>query len=176
MNLSNLAVSLAIGLGVTAPTAFDAELNPFFDMSNVSSAPEVSERDVECLARNIYFEARGESIRGQEAVALVTMNRVLDENYPDTICDVVYQAQTDRRGNPIRDRCQFSWYCDGRSDVIRDQETYETSVEVARRSLSNRLEDFTHGAVNYHADYVRPRWAANVTRTAIIGQHIFYRP
>ena len=105
MNISNLAVSLAVGLGVTAPVAINSELNPSFDLSSVNETPVPfphTERDVQCLARNIYFEARGESIEGQEAVALVTLNRVMDENYPDTVCEVVHQAQRDRRGNPIR--------------------------------------------------------------------------
>jgi spore germination cell wall hydrolase CwlJ-like protein len=163
-------------MGVTAPVAFNSDLNPLYDPS---TTPETSivhtEEDVECLARNIYFEARGESVKGQEAVGLVTLNRTKDDNYPKSVCDVVYQAERDQRGNPIRDRCQFSWYCDGRADVIHDQEVYEESEAVARRVLFDRLEDFTHGAVNYHADYVRPRWASGVVQTAEIGRHIFYR-
>lgn len=175
MNIGNLAMSLAIGVGATAPVAFDSELNPFFGFNLPDNRIEYTERDLRCLARNIYFEARGEPEEGQQAVALVTINRVKNENYPDTICGVVYQAELDRRGNPIRNRCQFSWYCDGRPDVIRDRTAYEEATRIARDALEARVHDFTDGAVFYHANYVYPRWAPQVAETTRIGQHIFYR-
>ena len=107
MNFGNIVMSLDIGIGATAPIAFDSDLNPFFGFNLPDNRIEYTERDVRCLARNIYFEARGGSERGQQAVALVTINRVKDENYPDTVCGAVHQAERDRRGNPIRNRCQF---------------------------------------------------------------------
>lgn len=173
-----MAMSLALGMGMTAPVAFDSDLNPFFTEESSAHTRQIdyTERDVNCLARNIYFEARGESEEGQQAVALVTVNRVLDENYPDTVCEVVYQSQRTRHGTPIRNRCQFSWFCDGMVDRIRDDESYQNSLRIARDVLENRIDDFTHGAVNYHANYVQPSWSSGggVYETAEIGQHIFY--
>lgn len=124
------------------------------------------EREVQCLAENVYHEARGETERGQIAVALVTRNRVA-EGRADSICGVVWEHN--RRG------CQFSWTCDGLSDRIRDQESYLT---IYQRMLSFYLDnpvDFTQGANYYHASYVNPRWARAFTQTAQIGTHIFYR-
>jgi spore germination cell wall hydrolase CwlJ-like protein len=132
--------------------------------------------EVECLARNIYFEARGEAEIGQRAVAWVTLNRVQAERYPDTICGVVYQARRDNAGNPIRHQCQFSWYCDGRSDRIRNQSDWNTALQVAHSVIWQwgRFEDPTQGATMYHADYVDPYWADNYNRTVQIETHIFY--
>jgi len=86
---------------------------------------------LQCLALNIYHEARSESPLGQEAVGLVTMNRVQDKRYPDTVCDVVYQAHVDSKGRPKRNKCQFSWYCDGKSDTIHDMVAFKAIEELS---------------------------------------------
>ena len=123
-----------------------------------------------CLARGIYFEARGESELGQAAVAQVILNRVRNPAYPATICGVVYQNKT------WRNRCQFSFACDGISDRIRSQHSWKTAQRVAA-SVSDGttwLED-VGDSTHYHANYVRPRWARTMKKTDRIGRHIFYR-
>lgn len=130
-----------------------------------------------CLALNIYHEARSDSRLGQRAVGYVTLNRVHDSRYPDTVCDVVYQAHLDSNGNPRRNQCQFSWYCDGKSDTPQNQRKWEQIQQIAHQILNNygKREDFTEGAVMYHASYVNPYWASSYTRTVRIDTHIFYK-
>ena len=128
----------------------------------------------ECLAMNIYHEARGEPIEGQIAVAQVTVNRANHSYFPDSVCEVVHQARYDGRGNPIRHQCQFSWYCDGRSDRIQDQEAYSVALNIADWVLRGEEDDPTNGAVFYHAEWVNPSWASKVDEETQIGIHIFY--
>lgn len=127
-------------------------------------------RQRRCLATAIYFEARGEPVRGQLAVAQVVMNRVRSSLYPDTVCGVVYQGQLRRTG------CQFSFTCDGIADVPRDKAKWIESNELARRMTDGEtwLKDIGH-ATNYHANYVKPRWRREMTRIKQLGRHIFYR-
>ena len=89
------------------------------------------QKQIECLATNIYHEARSESTIGKIAVAWVTVNRVNTERYPDTICGVVYDAVLDSKGNPKRHQCQFSWYCDGKSDDIKNKDAWYEAVQIA---------------------------------------------
>lgn len=130
-----------------------------------------------CLATAIYFEARGEPTAGQVAVANVIVNRKNDRRYPDTICGVVKQAQTYRWAPhvPIRNRCQFSFYCDGQPEVVRDQKAYDKAMSIANRVLSGDLPDLTDGATHYHATHVYPDWAETKTETVRVNNHIFYR-
>lgn len=138
-------------------------------------------RELDCLARNIYWEARSEPYHGMVAVAQVTLNRVAHNNFPDDICDVVYQGPTRASWKdksvyyPVKHRCQFSWYCDGKSDRIPsvNQTIFDRCYEVARQVLieGKRLPDLKH-AVFYHADYVSPGW--RYPKLAKIGTHIFY--
>jgi len=131
----------------------------------------------DCLAMNIYHEARSESRLSQKAVAMVTLNRVESERYPNTVCDVIYQSHHDSRGNPIRNKCQFSWYCDGKSDKPKDKDTY-AEIETLANELLLRYpyyEDFTEGSTMYHANYVVPYWAKNYSRVVQIDSHIFYK-
>ena len=140
-------------------------------------------KEIDCLATNIYFEARNQGIAGQVAVGAVTLNRVWDDRFPNTICEVVYQAQLSRwwletKGKevPLRNRCQFSWYCDGKPDTIEDEETYGSIFRLAELMVnSNSIIDITEGATHYHADYVAPSWASSKTKTTEIEDHIFYR-
>ena len=128
-----------------------------------------------CLALNIFWEARGEpDVFAMAAPAHVVLNRVKDNRYPNDICAVVKQSKT-YRGNPIRNQCQFSWYCDGLSDQPLNKPAFEFSMLIARLVLEGRIEDVTHGATHYHADYVQPDWKIYKTFTAKIGSHLFYR-
>ena len=131
----------------------------------------------ECLAQNIYHEARGETIAGQVAVAWVTLNRMESNRFPNTICDVVYQARTDSNGNPLRHQCQFSWYCDGRSDRIRNQREWEDVqliTDVVLLDWARAKDSPVSNATFYHADYVEPYWASAFTEVAVVDSHIFY--
>ena len=145
--------------------------------SNVVYNTGFTEEEVTWLTKNVYFEARNQGIAGQLAVAMVTINRVLDPRFPNTIEEVVTQAYTYRNGFPIRHKCQFSWYCDGKSDKIRDWESYNDIRRLVVTYLQNRdiIFDVTEGAVFYHADYVNPSWAKVKEKTIEIEDHIFYR-
>ena len=139
---------------------------------------------VNCLADNIYWEARNQPTKGMIAVALVTRNRVLDDRYPDTYCAVVEQGPTrpswkdPSKYYPIRKRCQFSWFCDGKSDKVPefDLDVYELAMIIAFKVMHGQaMNDFTEGATHYHATYVNPEWAESKTKTIRIKDHIFYR-
>ncbi len=139
-------------------------------------------RELECLARNIYWEARSESERGQRAVAWVTLNRVAHPQYPKTVCGVVSQARVDRQGRPLRNQCQFSWYCDGLSDEPRDRGAWARAVHIAgevkaKFSRGEHQKDPTRGAVFYHATWLesRPSWAEVQKPTVQLGSHQFYK-
>lgn len=136
----------------------------------------VSSSDFECLTQNVYFEARGESSLGQRAVAWVTINRVFSNRFPNTICEVVKQANLDSNGQPRRHQCQFSWYCDGKSDVYSDQEAFEAAQFMAREVLQNYFDrpDPTEGSLYFHADFVSPSWRRDFNRVVQIDKHIFY--
>ena len=123
-----------------------------------------------CLALNIYFEARGESELGQKAVGHVVMNRVVNTKFPDSVCKVVRQGG-DRKLN----RCQFSWWCDGRSDIPTNLASWHQSIRVAREIYFGKSSDPTQGALWYHAEYAHPYWKKAFLRGPKIGKHIFYR-
>ena len=130
-----------------------------------------------CLALNIYHEARDQPFIGQVAVAPVVMNRVHDDRYPDDVCEVVTQGPTYswKPDFPVRHRCQFSWYCDGKSDRTPDQTAWEQALTIAQGVHTGNLDDFVEGATHYHATYVLPEWAETKTPVVQIGGHIFYR-
>ena len=173
----------AIGIGTAALPSDASEPTPILDM------PDPTE--VMCLAENMYHEAKNQGTAGWSAVASVTFNRIRDSRFPNTVCEVVKQGPTreswktrlldipdeERKYYPIRHRCQFSWYCDGKSDEIKDVKTYKKILDFAGVILHNNIRfiDITDGATHYHADYVKPDWAKTKTRTTEIGDHIFYR-
>ena len=132
--------------------------------------------ELQCLATNIYHEARSEGLTGQRAVAWATMNRVSSDAYPDTVCEVVHQAKLTDDGTPIKNKCHFSWYCDGKSDKIENETAWNESVAIAEEVMYNYgIEtDPTNGAIMYHAAYVEPYWASSYEKTARIDTHIFY--
>ena len=131
-----------------------------------------------CLALNTYHEAKNQSMIGQVATAQVVMNRVADSRYPNSVCEVVKQGPKYKGSDvPVRHKCQFSWFCDGKSDEPRrDSKEWRRAQEYARIVLSGRIVlDVTEGATHYHATYVKPSWAKTKTRTTRIEKHIFYR-
>lgn len=123
----------------------------------------------ECLTEALYFEARGETVEGQYAVAEVILNRVDHGNYPDTVCGVVNQGT----GRPFA--CQFTYTCDGNPENISDPAAWNRLGNIARIMIDGAPRDLTAGATHYHADRVNPRWASLFSRTAEIGVHLFYR-
>jgi spore germination cell wall hydrolase CwlJ-like protein len=133
------------------------------------------EDQINALALNMYHEARGEGLEAMQLVGEVTLNRVDNEHFPDKICDVVYQARLDRNGNPIRHKCQFSWYCDGRSDKPHDKELWEASLEIATGLVDGTLTLIGIDATHYHTTTVNPSWADRYTMIGRYGSHIFYQ-
>ena len=133
--------------------------------------------ELACMATAIYFEARGEPMVGQVAVAQVIMSRVYDERYPNTICEVVKQGYyySWNPEIPIPDKCQFSFWCDGKPEKIKDEDAYFWATEVAQAVMVGTLYDTTQGATHYHAYYVQPSWSKKFTQTVRINDHIFYR-
>ena len=123
-----------------------------------------------CLALNVYYEARSEPMDGQYAVAHVVLNRVADATFPDDACKVVKQGY--HKG---RHRCQFSWYCDGKSDNPKDKMSWIVAQVVAYNTLYGHHRDNTHGATHYHATYVNPWWRKHYDKTVAHGSHIFYK-
>ena len=142
-----------------------------------------------CLALNAYHEARDQDIRGMVAVSQVVMNRVESDLFPDDVCEVVMQGPTreswktrqyidideeDREYYPIRHRCQFSWYCDGKDDAPYEEKAWEQARLVANGVYYQKLYPLVGDALWYHADYVKPEWAESKREVAQIGNHIFY--
>lgn len=131
----------------------------------------VEPSELKCLAKNIYFESRNESTAGKVAVAQTTINRVKSKKFPNTICDVVYQ------GGEKLNRCQFSWFCDGKPDLISNPKAWKESLKIAETVMfqGDWMIDITDGATFYHANYVDPYWAATKRKLVSIDTHIFYR-
>ena len=125
-----------------------------------------TKKQIDCLAENIYHEARSEPEKGKVAVALVTLNRVEDPRFPKDICGVVKQK--------TQGMCQFSWFCTAVKSN-KGSESYQSAKEVAVYVYANyeKLHDITKGALYYHADYVNPGW--KLQKTVTIGRHIFYK-
>ena len=149
---------------------------------------EIDVNEQHCLAQNIYFEAGNQSLEGMAAVADVTLNRVQNSRYPDTICSVVKQGLKYADGTMKRNMCQFSWYCDGKSDAITRKIVLTTAWWNADKMAEDILSEFygmkegnwigiTSESTHYHANYVVPNWINDIgmKRKIQIGSHIFYK-
>lgn len=165
---------------------------PIVDKTEVETL--VDKDEVECMSLNIYREANNQSIAGQIAVARVVMNRVMDRRYPADTCSVIYEgpireswktrkdpdlADDKRIYYPIRDRCQFSWYCDGKKDEVINKlnnRAWNTAEDIAYQILAfDKWRGIVEGATHYHADYVSPKWMHTFKRITKIDTHIFYK-
>jgi len=140
--------------------------------------PDIDNQELECLALNIYHEARGESQAGKIAVAHVTLNRMKHHKYPESICGVVRQGRhyVNWKGNtmPVKYKCQFSWYCDGRSDLVHEDKAWAKSIDLAFDVLMGVTADNTHGATHYYnPSKADPHWAQQYAMTAQHGNHVF---
>ena len=157
--------------------------------------PHLLNRDPQavCMALNIYYESRSDNLAGQYAVADVVLNRVQDSRYPNSICEVIKEgpvreswktkkdpdlSESERIFNPIRNMCQFSWWCDGKSDEPKDETGWAQAQYVAGNIMYNgKYRGITEGATHYHATYVKPKWRFDrgMNHIGRIGSHIFYR-
>ena len=122
----------------------------------------------QCLTEALYFEARGESLIGQVAVAEVILNRKAHTRFPKTVCGVINQGAKRKTG------CQFSYKCDGHKEVFAERGAYESVGKLAQLMLDGNLRDLTKGATFYHTKSVNPRWSRKLKKTAIIGAHLFF--
>ncbi|PVZ16490.1 MULTISPECIES: cell wall hydrolase [unclassified Pseudomonas] len=122
-----------------------------------------------CMARSIYWEAKGGSAQDMADVANVVMNRLGQPDFPDSVCGVVKQG-SERKG------CQFSWWCDGRPDQAKEDDRYTLAKDIARKALNRQLPDRTHGAQFFHDHSVAPAVFAKMVRTARTDSFVFYRP
>jgi len=132
--------------------------------------------EANCLALNIYHEARNQPLAGKLAVAQVTLNRVKDDRFPNSICGVVMQGFYFNH-NPIINKCQFSWWCDGKSDKPKDIKAWEQAQILAYQLLNNMFVqiDLVKGATHYHAIYVKPYWINKKKKVTVIADHVFYK-
>jgi spore germination cell wall hydrolase CwlJ-like protein len=165
-----------------------------------SSIENYNMQDVLCLIENMYFEARSDGYAGMYATTMVVMNRVDDHRYPNTVCDVVRQGpvreswktrqdpdliEADRIYYPIKNKCQFSWYCDGKADEMKDEDSFYLARDIARLVLDmssgvlgeQQMIDITEGSTHYHTTYVSPNWRNDrgMMKITLVGSHIFYR-
>ncbi|QKG64566.1 cell wall hydrolase [Pseudomonas sp. B14-6] len=124
---------------------------------------------ITCMARSIYWEAKGKDTDDMAAVANVVMNRLGHAGFPDTVCAVVKQGSETKS-------CQFSWWCDGRPDTVQEETQYALAKEIARKALNKQLPDRTGGAMYFHDRTVKPDWAKEYIKTAEIGMFRFYKP
>lgn len=144
---------------------------PVLDFAALDAMPvPTGDAQWQCLSQAIYFESRGEPLSGQIAVAEVVLNRVDDARFPDSVCNVTRQGVGSGRA------CQFSYACDGRSDMMTSALSRERSEKLARLMLDGRPRMVTDGATYFHTRSVRPSWARQMTKTVVIGQHLFYKP
>ena len=122
-----------------------------------------------CLSEALYFEARGESVKGQFGVAEVILNRVDSASFPNTVCGVI------RQGTGKLYQCQFTYTCDRYDEKIREKAAFANVAKIARVMIDGAQRPLTKGATHYHTNAVNPRWARKFPRTATIGVHYFYR-
>lgn len=172
MMIKKLQVYTVIAVMLTGPSA--KALTEF----------SYEDEQIICMAQNIYHEARGDNYAGQIAVADVVLNRVMDHRYPNTICEVVKQAKLSEwwleRGKevPLKHQCQFSWYCDGKSDATPNEAAWYQALAISYSMIETGIyTGITEGATHYHATYVDPYWASSNQMDLVgpIGSHIFYR-
>ena len=188
MRLFSLTILAMISVVVIAETLDEAKALPRNNYEVVSV--ELESKELYCLAQNIFFEAGNQSLEGMAAVADVTINRLNNARYPDTICGVVKQGLKHPNGHMKKNKCQFSWYCDGKSDEVPASElnkginsAWINAQDIAYAMLleyeltQHSWLGITQGSTHYHANYVVPNWVEDrgMKRFKQIGSHIFYK-
>ncbi|MEM6760434.1 MAG: cell wall hydrolase [Pseudomonadota bacterium] len=155
---------------LTAPVAGAAAATAEFSKAWIDAQPQASgDAHWRCLSEALYFEARGETVRGQFAVAEVILNRVASARFPGSVCGVINQ------GTGRKYQCQFTYTCDGNPEKINEPQAFARVAKVARAALDGKAAALTNGATHYHTTAVRPRWSRIYIHTASIGVHRFYR-
>lgn len=169
---------LAVPVSSQQATALDTRTMPpavwhseFVRVQGKKKLQPVTRAQEKCLADNIFYEAANQPYQGKLAVAFVTMNRLVSEDYPSSVCGVVYEQR-----HPIY--CQFSWVCEKPTHF--NAKTWQESLHIARLVIDHfkygsDLKDPTHGALFFHTPWVSPKWKTAFTQTAQIADHIFYR-
>ena len=156
-----------------APAKAKRDMQPLkasFSKGWLDTQPAASgDENWRCLSEALYFEARGETVKGQFAVAEVILNRVKSTRFPGSLCGVIKQ------GTGRKYQCQFTYTCDGRKEVIAEPKAFERVSKVARAAIDGITVDLTGGATHYHTTSVRPSWSKVYKQTARIGVHVFYR-
>lgn len=132
------------------------------------------DNQIHALALNMYHEARGEGNDAMQLVGEVTLNRVKNPHFPNTVCGVVYQARRNEKGEIVKNKCQFSWYCDGRSDAPKNNKLWSLSKSIATALLTDSIELLGTEATHYHATRVKPHWAKHYENLGVYGKHVFY--
>ena len=144
--------------------------NGLYSVTTLDALPAAKGgKEWRCLSEALYFEARGETVKGMFAVAEVILNRVDDPRYPASVCGVINQ------GTGRKFRCQFTYTCDGRPETIGDKRAFVMIGKISRLMLDGAARRLTNGATHYHTRAVRPKWSKVFPKTAAIGQHVFYR-
>ena len=197
MNCSQIALLLTACLSVTLGTITIATDDAYADTYPPVDKLDWSRKDVypinkyaygaqsdfDCMIEAIYYEAGNQPLIGKIAVAQVILNRVRSKRYPNTVCDVVHQGPKSQwwlenhgKEVPIKHKCQFSYYCDGKEEVRYEGKSWNESEHAAMMIINNSLlKDITDGATHYHADYVSPYWSKDMTRTITIENHLFFK-
>jgi spore germination cell wall hydrolase CwlJ-like protein len=161
-SLKVLLLALAVAAaGVVAPARAD---------QSEARIPSADPQEVRCMALNIYWEADHGSDLDLRAVAHVTVNRTSDPSFPSDVCGVVMQG-----GEKPLYKCQFQWWCDGRSDQPTNQALWQRAMTVAQKVMTGQDSDPTFGALYFHDTRVKPGWTATLQRTVTIGDHVYYR-
>ena len=163
----SLILVVLLGACASAPPAYsDRSENGRVNKDPVNNISQVDNQAQHCVALAMYWEARGEGHQGMLAVGSVVLNRVEDDRFPNSVCGVVHQGGE-------TPPCQFSWWCDGKSDRPTNGELWVSSLSLANELLTARPSDPTHGALFFHNTSIRSPWRRD--RTARIGNHVFYR-
>ena len=148
---------------------FEAEITPAQPFAERAKSAEDQLRSLDCLAQAVYYEARSETEDGQRAVAQVVLNRVRHPAYPNTVCGVVYQ------GSHLRTGCQFTFTCDGSLGYQPNAFAWARARRLAAEALAGEVYGPVGNATHYHTTAISPYWAPRLTRTAVVGAHVFYR-
>lgn len=163
------------------PKIFNTEISYIpLELPPVEKVVEVDESELNCMALNMYFEARNqETTEAMAAVGYTVLNRVASKRYPDSICNVVFQGKRTDDGGYVRNKCQFSWVCDGLPDTPKvkhpvEFEAWNRAQEVAIQVLRGEIDNPVGNATMYHTTYVRPYWMRAYSMVAQIEDHIFY--
>jgi len=142
--------------------------------NKINYSVEINIEEMECLVEAIYFEARSEPFDGQIAVANVILNRVSHYKFPSNICSVVRAGKINSKGNPVRNKCAFSYWCDGKPEDIVNSSAYRTATDAAVIALEGFVINGLDRATFYHAENVKPKWSKTKKFIRQLGTHLFY--